>query len=145
VESGPAPARVAANWILGELFSHLNESGLGIDSCPVSPKALAELLGMVTAGEINQTTGKSVLSEMFVSGKGAAEIVAAGGLAQVSDADFIAQLIDATLKEQPDEVASYKAGKLTVENFLFGQVMKKAGGKANPQVVRAELGKALKK
>jgi aspartyl-tRNA(Asn)/glutamyl-tRNA(Gln) amidotransferase subunit B len=145
VESGPAPARIAANWILGELFSHLNESGRGIDSCPVSPQALAGLLSLVTAGEINQTTGKSVLAEMFVSGKGAAEIVTAGGLAQVSDADFIVGLIDATLKEQPDEVASYKAGKLTVENFLFGQVMKKAGGKANPQVVRTELERALKK
>jgi aspartyl-tRNA(Asn)/glutamyl-tRNA(Gln) amidotransferase subunit B len=145
VESGPAPARIAANWILGELFFHLNESGRGIDSCPVSPQALAGLLSLVTAGEINQTTGKSVLAEMFVSGKGAAEIVTAGGLAQVSDADFIVGLIDATLKEQPDEVASYKAGKLTVENFLFGQVMKKAGGKANPQVVRTELERALKK
>jgi len=145
VESGPAPARVAANWILGELFAHLNQASRSIDSCPVSPKALAELLGMVTAGEINQMTGKSVLAEMFINGKSAREIVSAEGLAQVSDAELIAQLVAATLKEFPDETASYKAGKLTVENFLFGQVMKKAGGKANPQVVRAELEGALKK
>jgi aspartyl-tRNA(Asn)/glutamyl-tRNA(Gln) amidotransferase subunit B len=143
LDSGPAPARIAANWILGELFAHLNQAGQSIDSCPVSPKALAELLEMVMKGEINQTTGKSVLAEMFASGKGAREIVNAKGLAQVSDTDFIVRLIEATLKEQPNEVASYKAGKLTVENFLFGQVMKKAGGKANPQVVRSELQKAL--
>ena len=144
VESGPAPARVVANWILGELFAQLNQSGRSIDSCPVSPKALAELLDMVTDGEINQTTGKSVLAEMFVNGKGAAEIVTAGGLAQVSDADFIAQLVAGTLAENPSEVSSYKAGKLTVANFLFGQVMKKAGGKANPQVVRSELESQLR-
>jgi aspartyl-tRNA(Asn)/glutamyl-tRNA(Gln) amidotransferase subunit B len=145
VESGSAPARIAANWILGELFSLLHESGRGIDACPVSPKALAELLAMVAKGEINQTTGKSVLAEMYASSKSAREIVNAKGLAQVSDTGFIVELIGATLQEQPDEVASYKAGKLTVENFLFGQVMKKAGGKANPQVVRVELEKALKK
>jgi aspartyl-tRNA(Asn)/glutamyl-tRNA(Gln) amidotransferase subunit B len=143
VESGPAPARVAANWVLGELFARLNESGLGIDSCPVSPKALAELLGMVTAGEINQPTGKAVLAEMFSTGMAAKEIVAEKGLLQVSDTELIAKLVAETLAEHPDEVASYKAGKLTVANFLFGQVMKKAMGKANPQGVQAELEKQL--
>jgi aspartyl-tRNA(Asn)/glutamyl-tRNA(Gln) amidotransferase subunit B len=98
---------------------------------------------MVTTGEINQLTGKSVLAEMFAEGKSAGEIVAAGGLAQVSDANFIARLVTGTLAEYPDEAASYKAGKLTVANFLFGQVMKKAGGKANPQVVREELKRML--
>jgi aspartyl-tRNA(Asn)/glutamyl-tRNA(Gln) amidotransferase subunit B len=143
VQAGPVQVRVVANWILGELFALLHEFGLGIDSCPVSPKALAELLGMVTTGEINQLTGKSVLAEMFAEGKSAGEIVAAGGLAQVSDANFIARLVTGTLAEYPDEAASYKAGKLTVANFLFGQVMKKAGGKANPQVVREELKRML--
>jgi aspartyl-tRNA(Asn)/glutamyl-tRNA(Gln) amidotransferase subunit B len=144
VESGPAPARVAANWILGELFARLNESGRGIESCPVSPESLAELLGMVTSGDINQPTGKTVLADMFASGKSAKEIVAAGSLGQVSDGDYIAGVVAKVLVENPAEVTSYRGGKLTVENFLFGQVMKKAGGKANPQVVREELKKALK-
>jgi aspartyl-tRNA(Asn)/glutamyl-tRNA(Gln) amidotransferase subunit B len=144
VESGPAPARVAANWILGELFAHLNESSRGIDTCPVSPEALAELLGMVNSGQINQSTGKAVLAEMFAGGKSAKVIVAAGGLGQVSDTGLIAGVVAEVLVENPAEVASYKAGKFTVENFLFGQVMKKAEGKANPQVVREELKKALK-
>jgi aspartyl-tRNA(Asn)/glutamyl-tRNA(Gln) amidotransferase subunit B len=143
VESGPAPARVAANWILGELFALMHESGLGIDSCPVSPEALAELLGLVTSGEINQSTGKTVLAEMFAGGKSAREIVDQKGLRQVSDRDYVAGVVAGVLTENPDEVASYKAGKLTVSNFLFGQVMKKAGGKANPQTVREELKKQL--
>ncbi len=144
VESGPAPARIAANWILGELFARLNESGRGIDSCPVSPEALAELLGLVTSRDINQPTGKAVLAEMFAGGKSAKEIVAAGSLGQVSDGDYVAGVVAKVLAENPAEVTSYRGGKLTVENFLFGQVMKKAGGKANPQVVREELKKALK-
>ncbi len=99
---------------------------------------------MVNSGLINQSTGKAVLAEMFAGGKSAKVIVAAGGLGQVSDTGLIAGVVADVLAESPSEVASYKAGKLTVENFLFGQVMKKAGGKANPQVVREELKKALK-
>jgi aspartyl-tRNA(Asn)/glutamyl-tRNA(Gln) amidotransferase subunit B len=143
VEAGPVPARIAANWILGELFAHLNESDLGIDSIPISPNALAELLGMVTAGEINQPTGKAVLVEMFATGKAAKEIVSTRGLAQVSDRGFIAAMVTETLTEHLNEVASYRAGKRTVANFLFGQVMKKAQGRANPQAVQAELEKQL--
>jgi aspartyl-tRNA(Asn)/glutamyl-tRNA(Gln) amidotransferase subunit B len=144
VDLGPAPARVAANWILGELSALMHESGLGIDSCPVSPESLAELLGLVTSGAINQSTGKAVLREMFAGGKSAKAIVAAGSLGQVSDADFIAGVVAEILSENPAEAASYRAGKLAVENFLFGQVMKRAGGKANPQVVREELARQLK-
>jgi aspartyl-tRNA(Asn)/glutamyl-tRNA(Gln) amidotransferase subunit B len=81
---------------------------------------------------------------MFKTGASAAEIVAAKGLTQVSDTGFIAKIVSEALIENSAEVASYKAGKLTVANFLFGQVMRKAGGKANPQVVREELEKQLR-
>ena len=72
-----------------------------------------------------------------------ASIVEARGLKQVSDPVQISALVAEALRENPKEVASYKAGKTTVANFLFGQVMKKAGGKANPQVVRSELERQL--
>jgi aspartyl-tRNA(Asn)/glutamyl-tRNA(Gln) amidotransferase subunit B len=67
------------------------------------------------------------------------------GLSQVSDESLISQLVSQALEENPKEVASYKAGKAGVVNFLFGQVMRKAAGKANPQVVRAELERQLGK
>jgi aspartyl-tRNA(Asn)/glutamyl-tRNA(Gln) amidotransferase subunit B len=70
--------------------------------------------------------------------------VAEKGLAQVSDSGFIAQMVGEALAENAGEVASYRAGKISVANFLFGQIMRKAGGKANPQVVRAELERQLK-
>jgi aspartyl-tRNA(Asn)/glutamyl-tRNA(Gln) amidotransferase subunit B len=98
---------------------------------------------MVNSGQINQSTGKAVLAEMFAGGKSAKAIVAAGGLGQVSDGTVIAGAVADVLVENPSEVISYRAGKLTVENFLFGQVMKKAGGKANPQVVKEELKRQL--
>jgi aspartyl-tRNA(Asn)/glutamyl-tRNA(Gln) amidotransferase subunit B len=121
----------------------MNASGAGFDSLKIHPQALADLLKIMSAGQINQITAKSVLAEMFKTGANAAEIVAVKGLTQVSDTDFISKIVSESLAENPSEVASYKAGKLTVANFLFGQVMRKAGGKANPQVVREELEKQL--
>jgi len=139
LKAGNGGVRTVYAWVTGELFSLMNASGTGFDSLKIQPKDLADLLKMMTAGQINQQTAKTVLAEMFTIGKGAAEIVAAKGLTQVSDTDFIAKIVSEALAENPGEVASYKAGKITVANFLFGQVMRKAGGKANPQVVRAEL------
>jgi aspartyl-tRNA(Asn)/glutamyl-tRNA(Gln) amidotransferase subunit B len=98
---------------------------------------------MIGEGQINLSTGKEVLGEMYTSGNSAGDIVDARGLRQVSDQGSISDLVAETLRENPKEVESYRAGKTAVSNFLFGQVMKKAGGKANPQVVRTELEKLL--
>jgi aspartyl-tRNA(Asn)/glutamyl-tRNA(Gln) amidotransferase subunit B len=133
-----------ANWITGDLFGLMNQAGISVADLKVRPEALAELVGMVAGGEINQSTGKTVLAEMLHSGRGAVEIVEARGLRQVSDESLIAGLVGQTLRENPDAVDSFKAGKETIVNWLFGQVMRKAAGKANPQIVRAELEKQLK-
>lgn len=143
LKTGVSAVRTVYAWVMGELLSLLNQAGKGFESCPVSPDALAALLRLMAEGKINQQTAKAVLGEMFTSGKPAETIVAEKGLSQVSDADLLARLVIETLREQPDEVASYHAGKVTVANWLFGQVMRKAGGRANPQVVRAELERQL--
>ena len=135
--------KLVANWILGDLFSLMNQAGLTIDNLKVAPGSLSELVRMVSDGEINQSSAREVLAEMFSSGRSAADIVEARGLKQVSDESFISNLVRQALSENPREVASYKAGKVGIANFLFGQVMKKAAGKANPQVVRAELERQL--
>jgi len=135
--------KLIANWMTGELFALMNQTGVEIETIRLSPAALAELAAMTAGGEINPSTAKTVLAEMFATGRGAAEIVAAQGLQQVSDADAIAPLVRQTLAENPHEVANYLGGKATVANWLFGQVMKKAGGRANPQVVRQELERQL--
>ncbi len=137
------PAKTIANWILGDLFSLMNQVNITVSQLRVRPEALAELVKIASDGEINQSGAKEVLTEMFASGKDAAEIVGARGLKQVSDESLISNLIKETLAENPNEVQRYKAGKVGVANFLFGQVMKKAAGRANPQVVRAELDKQL--
>ena len=137
------PVKVIANWMLGDLFSLMNQANITVSQLKVRPEALAELVKIASDGEINQSGAKEVLTEMFASGKDATEIVEARGLKQVSDESLISNLVKETLAENPKEVQSYKAGKVGVVHFLFGQVMKKAAGKANPQVVRAELDKQL--
>ena len=132
-----------ANWMLGDLFSLMNQADRTVSQLRVPPGALAELVETVAAGKINPSSAREVLNEMFISGKSPAEIIEARGLKQVSDASLISRLVKETLQENPKEVQSYRAGKAAVVNFLFGQVMKKAAGKANPKVVRAELEKQL--
>jgi aspartyl-tRNA(Asn)/glutamyl-tRNA(Gln) amidotransferase subunit B len=138
-----ATPRQAANWIIGDLYGLLNAAGVGIETCPIPPAGLAGLADLAAAGEINQTTAKAVLAEMFGGGKSALEIVEAKGLRQVSDAAFVAGLVEKVLSDNPDQVASYRAGKESVARWLFGQVMRLGGGKANPQVVQEELERKL--
>ncbi len=147
-----APAvkgKAIANWMLGDLFSLMNDansagdSPLGIDDLKVTPEALADLAKLVSDGKIGRGSGRQVLAEMFTSGKSPAQVVQERGLSQVSDESLVSQLVSQALDENQKEVASYRAGKTGVVNFLFGQVMRKAAGKANPQVVRAELERQL--
>ncbi len=137
------PAKTIGNWITGELFSWMNQNGETIQSIRVNPEALGEMLKWIQQGEINQTTGKSVLAEMLQSGKSAREIIEAKGLRQVSDSGQIAMMVQGILDENPEQVAEYLGGKEGLLNWLFGQIMRGAKGKANPQVVRDELGKQL--
>lgn len=135
--------KLVANWVSGELFSLLNQAGAGIEASPVTAQNLAELVSMVAAGVINQPTAKGVLAEMFARGRTAAEIVASEGLAQISDAEQIAGWVRQVLEENPEQVATYLRGKETVSRWLFGQVMRRAQGRANPQLVQVELERQL--
>lgn len=135
--------RTTANWITGEMFGWLNQSGEVVEDLKVRPAELARLLGFARRGEINLHTAKAVLAEMLRTGRSAGEIIGERGLRQVSDADVIARLVKQALEENPEELGNYLRGKETLANWFFGVVMRSAGGKANPQVVRAELERQL--
>jgi aspartyl-tRNA(Asn)/glutamyl-tRNA(Gln) amidotransferase subunit B len=129
------------NWILTDLFAWLNLNGKALES--VDPKSFVALLELVDKGTINQNTGKEVLTEMLSSGKSALEIIDARGLHQISDSSLITDLVQGVLQANPKEVQAYLDGKETLANWMFGQVMREAKGKANPQVVKAELQRQL--
>jgi aspartyl-tRNA(Asn)/glutamyl-tRNA(Gln) amidotransferase subunit B len=144
VDAAPDLApKTIANWITGELFSLVNQAYVRIDSSPVTPASLVELLRRLGQGEINMLTAKSVLAEMFASGQSAAQIIAARGLQQISDTGSIAGMVSEALAAHPQEVAAYLAGKETLSNWFFGQVMRQAKGQANPQLVKDELARQL--
>jgi len=94
---------------------------------------------MVEEGEINKNTGKEVLAEMLESGESPDLIVGKKGLQQISDTILINNLIAGVLENYPSEIEEYLNGKKQIANWLFGQVMRKAKGKANPQVVKKIL------
>jgi aspartyl-tRNA(Asn)/glutamyl-tRNA(Gln) amidotransferase subunit B len=144
VESSPqTPPRLFTNWIQGELFGWIRQSGQRFADLRVSPQMLSGLLEMLQRNEINPGTAKTVLAEMLVTGKNAAAIAAERGLQQVSDAGLIAAFVQQVLAENPGELDSYLSGKETLSNWFFGQVMRRATGQGNPQVIRAELERQL--
>ena len=142
VQAG-ANAKSAASWISVELLRRLNDAGKTIEECPVAPKGLAELLTIVERGDITAASGKKVFSEMFDTGKKAAEIIAAGGMAQISDTGAIETVARAVIAKSPDNVAKYKSGNEGVFKFFVGQVMRETKGQANPQIVNDILKRVL--
>ncbi len=136
--------KMVANWMTGDLFSFMNQAEASINDIKVTPEALAELISLVADGDINQNTGKKVLGEVFNSGKTPKAVVQEKGWGQVSDGAVIGNLVSEVVNEFQAEVTSYREGNEGVSNWLFGQVMKKARGQANPQVLREELMRQLK-
>jgi aspartyl-tRNA(Asn)/glutamyl-tRNA(Gln) amidotransferase subunit B len=138
-----APAKSAANWMQTELLRQLNDSGKEIEASPLAPAALAELLKLVESGQITGAIGKKVFATMFETGRGAPEIVAAEGLAQIGDTSVIEKAAREVIEKNAANVAKFKAGNEGVFMFFVGQVMKATRGQANPQAVNDILRKLL--
>jgi aspartyl-tRNA(Asn)/glutamyl-tRNA(Gln) amidotransferase subunit B len=138
-----APAKSAANWISTELQRRLNEAGKEIEQCPVAPVALAELLAKIDSAEITAATGKKVFATMFDTGKRAADIISAEGMAQITDTSAIEKIARAVVAKNVENAAKYRAGNQGVFKFFVGQVMKETRGQANPQVVNDILKRVL--
>ena len=143
VRKAGVPAKSAANWIQTELLRRLNDSGKEIEATPVSPAALAELLKLIESSQITGSTGKKVFATMFETGRSANEIVAAEGLAQISDTSALEQAAREVIEKNPDNVAKFKSGNEGVFKFFVGQVMRATRGQANPQAVSDILRKLL--
>jgi aspartyl-tRNA(Asn)/glutamyl-tRNA(Gln) amidotransferase subunit B len=140
---GGDPKRVS-NWLMNDVLRMINERGVQASALKLTPAFLVEIIKMVDAGTVNANTGKSLLEKVETSGgRPPSEIVQAEGLAKVSDSDAIRSVCAEVLAENPDQVASYKAGKVTLIGWFVGQVMKKSRGKADPQLAKAILEELL--
>jgi aspartyl-tRNA(Asn)/glutamyl-tRNA(Gln) amidotransferase subunit B len=141
-----ADKKLAANWVMGELAAHLNESGLAIADAPVSAAQLADLLARVQDGTISNTTAKEVFAALWQrQGASADAIIEARGLKQISDLSAIESIVDGVLAANARSVEEFRAGKDKAFNALVGQAMKATHGKANPQQVNDILRRKLQK
>ena len=136
-------AKLAANWVMGDLFAALNRLGLDIEQSPVSAGALGEMIDLITDGTISGRLAKDVFTAMVETGKNPGAIVEERGLRQVTDTGAIEAAIDAVMSAQEDKVAEYRSGKDKLFGFFVGQVMKSTQGKANPALLNEMLKKKL--
>ena len=139
---GSDPKRVS-NYLMNDVLRMLNESSKTADQLRLTPLFLAEIIKLADTGAVNTSTAKTLLQKVEESGKAPAEIVAAEGLAKVSDDSSIRAVCLEVLAESPKEVESYKAGKVTLMGWFVGQVMKKMRGKADPTLARTILEELL--
>jgi aspartyl-tRNA(Asn)/glutamyl-tRNA(Gln) amidotransferase subunit B len=138
-----ADAKAAANWITQDLAGLLNKARIELEDTKVAPQHVADLVRLVEDGTISQSGGKQVLEEVFESGDDAEEIVERRGLRQVTDASALEAWVDEAIAENPGPVRQFRDGKEGAFNAVFGQVMKKSGGTANPKIVRELLRERL--
>jgi aspartyl-tRNA(Asn)/glutamyl-tRNA(Gln) amidotransferase subunit B len=143
VAAWPGGARLAANWINGDLTAALNRDGLTIDASRVSPAQLAGLLRRIMDGTISGKLGKQVFELLWSGGGDADTIIDRQGLRQITDSGAIEAVIDQVLAANLEQVAEYRAGKTKVMGFLVGQIMKASAGKANPAQVNELLKRKL--
>jgi aspartyl-tRNA(Asn)/glutamyl-tRNA(Gln) amidotransferase subunit B len=136
-------AKLAANFVMGDLFGALNKLGLGVERSPVSAQNLGKLIDLVGDGTISGRLAKDVFAIMLETGEEPRRIVEERGLRQVTDTGAIEQAIDAVLAKEGAKIAEYRAGKEKLFGFFIGQVMKATGGKANPAAVNDLLRKKL--
>ena len=143
-EAGSADAaRLAANWVNGELAGALNREGLRVAEARVGAGRLGRLVRRVADGTVSGRAAKAVFDEMWASGGEPDAIIEARGLRQVTDADEIERLVDAVLDAHPAQVEQYLGGAEKVLGFFTGQVMKRSEGKADPRQANRTLRERL--
>jgi len=135
--------KVAANWVINELFGRLNKEGLGITASPVSADQLGAIADLIGAGTISGKIAKDLFEIVWTEGGDPSEIVEKRGMKQVTDTGAIEKAVEEVIAANPDKAEQAKA-KPNLAGWFVGQVMKATGGKANPQavndIVKAKLG-----
>jgi len=126
--------KMAANWVINELFGRLNKEGKDVTNSPVSAAQLGTIVDLISNGTISGKMAKDLFEIVFTEGGDPAVIVEARGMKQVTDTGAIEAAVDAVLAANPAKVEQARA-KPGMLGWFVGQVMKETGGKANPQAV----------
>ena len=136
--------KLAANWMIVELFGVLNKEGKEIKDSPVSAKNLSKLINLIKNNTISGKIAKTVFEEMVKNNEDPEKIVNEKGMRQQSDPEELKKIIDTILKKNQDKVEQYKAGKDKLFGFFVGETMKNTQGKGNPKLINDILKEQLK-
>ncbi|MBZ0091439.1 MAG: Asp-tRNA(Asn)/Glu-tRNA(Gln) amidotransferase subunit GatB [Sulfuricellaceae bacterium] len=136
-------AKLAANWIMGDLSASLNKDGKEIAASPISSRQLAGLLKRIQDGTLSGKIAKEVFAAMWAGEGDADRIIETRGLKQVSDSGAIEKIVDEIIAANPAQTAEYRSGKDKLFGFFVGQAMKASKGQANPQQLNDILKKKL--
>ena len=132
-------AKMAANWVTGDLQAVLNKNNWNLAESPIQAKRLARLIKRIKDGTISGKIGKTVFEAMLEDGSDVDQIIESRGLKQVTDSGAIESLVDEVITNHPEQVQQFRDGKEAVLGFLVGQAMKLSQGKANPGQVNQLL------
>jgi aspartyl-tRNA(Asn)/glutamyl-tRNA(Gln) amidotransferase subunit B len=136
--------KLAANWMIVELFGVLNKEGKEIKDSPVSAKNLSKLINLIKDNTISGKIAKTVFEEMVKNDQDPDKIVEEKGLKQQSDPKELEKIIETIVKNNQDKVEQYKSGKDKLFGFFVGQAMKETEGKGNPKLINDILKEKLK-
>lgn len=143
VESG-GDTKQAANWIMGDITAYLKNEKLNITEIALSPRDLAELIGLIDSKTISGKIAKDLLPQLLSEGGSPKKLVESKGLTQISDTGELEKIIDELLAAHPQEVEQFRNGKTKLKGFFVGQVMKRTSGRADPKLTNQLLEPKLK-
>ena len=134
--------KMAANWVINELFGRLKKDDKGITESPVTPAQLGAIVDLIASDAISGKIAKEVFEITYTTGRDPAEIVETEGLKQVTDTGAIETAVDEIIAANPDQVAKAQQNP-KLAGWFVGQVMKATGGKANPKAVNEIVSRKL--
>lgn len=135
----------AANWMMGDIKSYLNEFGVEIDEFPLKPEQIASLIALIEAGKISTSVASQKIFPAFVKNPSTSPLALAEemNLIQDSNEDAILEFINEVIKQHPSEVERYRNGEKQLVGFFMGQLMKVSKGKADPKAANELMRKTL--
>lgn len=134
-----AEAKLAANWIMGDVAAYLKNEKVSISEIKLTPNELAELIDSIKSGTISGKIGKEILFELIAKGGTVKGLIKEKNLVQITDPAEIEKIIDKVLAANPKQIEQYRGGKTKLQGFFAGQVMKESKGKANPGLLNKIL------
>ena len=138
-----ADPKIASNWITSDISGYLKANKQAFNSITMTSKNLAEMIDLISSNTISGKIAKDILPELIETNIPPKKLVDKKGLAMISDSSSLEIIVDALIKDHPEEVKAYKNGKTKLLGFFVGQLMKKTKGKADPKLANKIISSKL--